>query len=121
MPWQRIETKWPNIARAAERVVLHVEVGHPGGGDRPGDADALEVRVHRDREAELVRRLPDRVVDGVAVRDARGAGEEDADELVASAEPADLAAAASGYCGGTTIIPRRRGSGSSQRSSSQSL
>ena len=89
-PWQRIEAKWPNIAAPGERVVLRIEVGHPGAGHRPGDADALEVRVHGDGKAELVARPPDRVVHGVAVRDPRGAGQEDAGDLIALAEPPDL-------------------------------
>ena len=55
-----------------------------------GDADALEVRVHDDRQAELVGGGPERVVNGVAVRDSRAARKEDADELVAVAEAADL-------------------------------
>ncbi len=74
-----------------QRVWYRVVVRHPGGGESTGDADALEVRVDRDRQAELVCGLPQRVVHGVAVRDARAAREEDADELVASSEPADLA------------------------------
>ena len=81
----------PVHPRAAKRVVLGVEVGHPCRGDRPCDPDRLVVRVDGHREPELVRRLPDRVVDGVAIRDARRAGKEDADELVPAADPPDLA------------------------------
>ena len=40
--------------------------------------------------AEVVAGAPDRIVDRVAVRDPRRAGEEDAGDLVARAEPADL-------------------------------
>ena len=80
----------PVHPRAAERVVLDVVVGHPRRGDGRGDAHALVVRVHRDGKAELVGGRPQRVVHGVAVRDARTPRQEHPDELVATAEPADL-------------------------------
>ena len=80
----------PVHAGAAERVVLDVEVGVARGRHGAGDAGALVVRVHVTGSDELVRGLPDRVVDRVAVRDARAAGQEDADELVAPADAADL-------------------------------
>ena len=52
---------------------------------------------------------PDRVVDRVAVRDPRAAGEEDADELVSLADAADLGRGRLGVLGGTTTIgPRSR-------------
>ena len=91
--------------RAAERVVLDVRVGHPRGGDRRPDADALVVGVHRNREPELVRRRPERIVCGAAVRDARAAGKEDADELVPTPEPADLTCRRLGVLGGDDEHP----------------
>ena len=81
----------PVHAGAAERVVLGVVVGHSGCGHRRCDADALEVCVDGDRKPELVRRLPERVVHRIPVRDPRRAREEDPRELVAPADAADLA------------------------------
>ena len=48
------------------------------------------MRVHTDGQSELVDCLPDRVVDGAPVRDACCSGQEDTDELVASAHSPNL-------------------------------
>ena len=102
----------PVHAATAERVVLDVEVGIAGGGHRAGDADSLVMGVDDHRQRELVGGLPDGVVHGVAVRDARAAGQECPTN--SSRPPTRLIsfAAAAGFWGEIAIRPRRRGSGS---------
>ena len=75
---------------AAQRVVLDVVVGYARSGDGAGDPDAFEVRVNADDQPELVDGFPHRVVHRVAVWDACRTGEEDTDELVASAHSSNL-------------------------------